>query len=665
MSAAFDAVSDLTGDSAGSPPGFPAETFRANLYLHHADGRVEWYALLPASFDGGRSLVLGRAPDCAVWVDDDAASGRHARIFARGPELVLEDLGSTNGTYINGRSIQREALTHGATLVVGHTEIRFLYSLRDSPVVVAFAFDRGPLSHQRRITEAASATIGGRGCDVELPGELAARHLRIDAYTPARLYAVPLDGGHPVRLAGVALTGITPLEAGARLEIGAHRFAVTTVPSDEARAAAGAPARSDAALVEARLQGHDPRAYNQRTIMDLSPLGAMVAKVLAGEAPMPPSAVRPPARRAERPTLTDATEAGLVLARRTGQVPRIVPRAPRWTRWAIGALALLIALLIAALVPVPRTVALAGRLETGPPVTVSAPVRGRLMQRLAPIGGRIRAGAPLLHLADEAIEAEIDRLSTRIGELEVFARPGRVSTSAVARAEAALAEATAAADALDAALARGDARFDQARTARRLRAEAAGRLIASRARNADRRAGPDPRQAATEMGQLVQSRQEFDGRLRLTLVAPVTGQITTGPIEAHGATVAAGRPLYTIGPTDPLIARFDPLPPDAAALVDGALTDDAPADDALRDPTLARPTPGNPTPGNPGGRRRARLRVADRTLDALLMPAPDGRFTAQIPETGPTPLPLGAPVEAVVICPETNALGWLWTALTR
>jgi hypothetical protein len=160
--------------------------------------------------------------------------------------------------------------------------------------------------------------------------------------------------------------------------------------------------------------------------------------------------------------------------------------------------------------------------------------------------------------------------------------------------------------------------------------------------------------ALVEMGQLVQSRRDFGLRLRLTLIAPVTGQITTGPIEPPGAPIAAGRPLYTIGPTDPLIARFDPLPPDAAALVDDALADEA----------LVKPPPGTALDDD-RGRPRARLRVADRSLDARLMPAPGGHFTAQVPETGPTPLPLGAPVEAVIICPETNALGWLWTALTR
>lgn len=633
VSAAFAAAPVPGADPTASPPGFPAETFRANLYLHHPDGRVEWYALLPSSFEGGRSLILGRAPDSAVWIDDDAASGRHARVFARGAALYIEDVGSTNGTWLEGRPIKREVLAHGVTLIVGHCEVRFLYSFRESPVRVGFTFDRGPLAGRRVLSEAGSATVGGRGCDVELPGELTRRHLRIDAYAPDRVYAVPLDGGHPVRLSGAALTGITPLEAGARLEIGAHRFAVTAI--DAARLpAAEAPPRGDAALVEARLMGHDPRAYNRRTIMDLSPLGAMVAKVLAGEAPMPPSAVRPPAQRpAPRPTLmVEAAEARQMLARPTGQLAAIAPRRRASRGWVIAGVAAAVLVAAAAVVPVPRRVALAGRIETGPVVTASAPVRGRLVRRLAPVGSLVRAGAPLVQLADGAIEEEIDRLSTRIGELEVYARPGRPTASAIEAAAAALTEATRAAEALDAAFAAGEGRFEEARAARMKRAEAAGRLAATEARRADRRAGPEPRAAAAELGRLVQSRQGLGGRLRVTVAAPVTGRVETAPTEAPGAPVEVGRPLYTLGPTDVLVARFDPVAPPLAALVDA-------------------------------GGRRARVRLGAQQLDAPLTAEAAGRYTAQLP--GAEPPPLGEAVTAAVDAPPTNGFGWLRARLER
>jgi len=59
-------------------------------------------------FDG-RPIVLGRDGDCTVVLDhDDHASRHHARISVRDGRVVIEDLGSTNGTIVNGARIDRE-----------------------------------------------------------------------------------------------------------------------------------------------------------------------------------------------------------------------------------------------------------------------------------------------------------------------------------------------------------------------------------------------------------------------------------------------------------------------------------------------------------------------------------------------------------------------------
>src|SRR4051794_40568281 len=55
--------------------------------------------------DGG--IVLGRAPGADVRVDDPFASSNHARVFPRGGYVFIEDVGSTNGTYLNGRQLKR------------------------------------------------------------------------------------------------------------------------------------------------------------------------------------------------------------------------------------------------------------------------------------------------------------------------------------------------------------------------------------------------------------------------------------------------------------------------------------------------------------------------------------------------------------------------------
>lgn len=66
--------------------------------------------------------VLGRSPDADVLLDDAYASEFHMRLVAQENGLVLHDLGSTNGTYVNGRRVTAPAnLRRGDTIQVGKT----------------------------------------------------------------------------------------------------------------------------------------------------------------------------------------------------------------------------------------------------------------------------------------------------------------------------------------------------------------------------------------------------------------------------------------------------------------------------------------------------------------------------------------------------------------
>ena len=70
--------------------------------------------------------VIGRDRACAVHIDAESVSRQHARLRLAGGEASLEDLGSKNGTWVDGERIHGEvALTDGATFKVGSEAVRF------------------------------------------------------------------------------------------------------------------------------------------------------------------------------------------------------------------------------------------------------------------------------------------------------------------------------------------------------------------------------------------------------------------------------------------------------------------------------------------------------------------------------------------------------------
>jgi signal transduction histidine kinase len=69
-------------------------------------------------------LVVGRAPTCELAINDPRLSRRHARFFLEEGDLHVEDLGSPNGTLVNGQRIGRARLRAGDSIIVGKTELK-------------------------------------------------------------------------------------------------------------------------------------------------------------------------------------------------------------------------------------------------------------------------------------------------------------------------------------------------------------------------------------------------------------------------------------------------------------------------------------------------------------------------------------------------------------
>jgi putative nucleotidyltransferase with HDIG domain len=72
----------------------------------------------------GTCLTVGRVKDCDICLEDHAVSRRHCTIEAKGADVVVSDLDSANGTYVNDRLVRTITLRRGDTIRVGSTEIR-------------------------------------------------------------------------------------------------------------------------------------------------------------------------------------------------------------------------------------------------------------------------------------------------------------------------------------------------------------------------------------------------------------------------------------------------------------------------------------------------------------------------------------------------------------
>lgn len=185
--------------------------------------------------------TLGRRPYNDIVIDNLAVSGEHAVIHLHADEAEIEDLGSTNGTYVNGRAVKRQDLRSGDTIEVGKYKIRFLHEAEGHNFEKTMVFKPGmvpplgtasrpaplgsvpapaPVSALIRVTSGAAAgrevvlqkvvtTIGKPGLAV---ASITKRH---QGFVLAHV-----EGAETPRLNGTAIgTSPVPLKNGDRLEL--------------------------------------------------------------------------------------------------------------------------------------------------------------------------------------------------------------------------------------------------------------------------------------------------------------------------------------------------------------------------------------------------------------------------------------------------------------
>jgi len=83
-------------------------------------------ALVAQCFVDAQAVTIGREPTNQIVVDDPEVSREHATVLPVGRDHILEDRGSSNGTFVNGARVARRILKHGDVIAVGRFNLRYL-----------------------------------------------------------------------------------------------------------------------------------------------------------------------------------------------------------------------------------------------------------------------------------------------------------------------------------------------------------------------------------------------------------------------------------------------------------------------------------------------------------------------------------------------------------
>jgi pSer/pThr/pTyr-binding forkhead associated (FHA) protein len=118
--------------------------------------------------------TLGRRPYNDIVIDNLAVSGEHAVMQMSGMDVFLEDLNSTNGTYVNGKAIKKQQLQNGDAVEIGKYKIKFVHegaseSYEKTTVINAGSVVEAGDSHGAPLGNAAIKVMSGTAAGREVP----------------------------------------------------------------------------------------------------------------------------------------------------------------------------------------------------------------------------------------------------------------------------------------------------------------------------------------------------------------------------------------------------------------------------------------------------------------------------------------------------------------
>mgnify|MGYP001812293559 CR=1 FL=1 len=245
--------------------------------------------------------TIGRLPDNDVRIDNPAVSGHHSLIINILNDSFLEDLNSTNGTYVNGKLIKKHALQHGDVITIGHHQLRFTDQevpeteqdeFEKTMVIPSGQQNAEQLAKAEQAAEAAAAAAAA-----EAPSEAAAG-VRLEPEEAAALTGEPPPPRHtetvahtetaaPVSHAATA-TGIDPSQVPnalplAKLQVLSGAFAGRELELTKALTTLGRPGVQVAAITR-RAEGYyivhvESGKEGDYPLVNGQPIGAQARKL--------------------------------------------------------------------------------------------------------------------------------------------------------------------------------------------------------------------------------------------------------------------------------------------------------------------------------------------------------------------------------------------------
>jgi len=247
--------------------------------------------------------TVGRLPDNDVRIDNPAVSGHHSLIINILNDSFLEDLNSTNGTYVNGKLIKKHALQHGDVITIGHHQLRFSDQQVSEPeqdefektmVIPAGQQNSAQLAAAEAAADAASAAAAAEAA--EDSGTDASANVKLDAEDAAaldddapaepqyeRVAADPAPRAHTETTAGIDPKAVPNALPMAKLQVLSGTFAGRELELTKALTTLGRPGVQVAAITR-RAEGYyivhvESAKDDDYPLVNGQPIGAQARKL--------------------------------------------------------------------------------------------------------------------------------------------------------------------------------------------------------------------------------------------------------------------------------------------------------------------------------------------------------------------------------------------------